>query len=195
MKKRNYRYRLNVPAERYPHNQTRIKVKLDTRSKSTVLQGHFILDVKPLPQPALVLRHWDNLYAMMRHLRLSVKESEMCKEVLRLQALCGKAYPSARYLGARAQANEKTWDRCLNYLRARGYAKTWRLHRQDGKQSVNLIDLREMWLVILALIAHNVSRAWWIGDRYMLRVGAFWMTLTDFLARYLAAATPQSSGS
>lgn len=138
--------RYTVPAEGWGPLRGS-SIKLVVRGPLPPQQGH------PLRQGGLLLKEWDNLYYYLRGLLGSPQRAELAKEALRLQLFFPFCFPSARVLAGKALSSEKTWDRCLARLRERGWARTWRLYRQDGTQSVNLLDLGGLWHALRLLLS------------------------------------------
>lgn len=151
--------RYNVPAEGWGVRVPSTKI-LMIKGKRSTLQGHYIRDV------GFLFRSWGELWPHMVKLLGSPKQAEMVREALRLQALFGWCFPKAQTLADKGLASEKTWDRCLGFLRERGWARTWRLYRQDGTQSVNLLDLGGLWEVLRGVLS-------W-GQRYLEARGLPW---------------------
>ncbi len=131
--------------------------------------------VKPLRAPGMLLKNWSKAYQVLVQMFGSVKQARMIEEVLRCQAVYGKAYPSARFLAAGALADEKTWDRCLAMLREKGYAVTARTHRLGGKLSVNLIDLRALWGIILSFLQAKARSFQHLSSGLWVKVHGAWM--------------------
>lgn len=140
-------------------------------------QGHYSQMLKPLAQPGMVLKHWSRIYRHLVAALGTVKRARMVEEVLRCQAVYGKAFPSARFLAEGALADEKTWDRTLELLRERGWVETRRCHRGDGTLSVNLIDLRRLWALILKLLASAGARVEWLQGTLWAKVHGAWQTV------------------
>lgn len=148
----------------------------------TLQQGH------PLRQGGLVRKHWGALGEVLLPLVGSPQRVEMVKRALWLQSVCGVAFPSAGYLARRAGGCPKTWNRCLAALRARGWARTARLRRPNGQQSVNLLDLSGLWAVVRGLLQRivavvgritrweKVRGTWWV------KVAGAWATLEEAIA-------------
>lgn len=150
---------LNVPAEVSLTPYVILNKYLSISGDKGTLQGHESKMLKPLPCPGLVLKRWSKVYRALIKVLGTEKRARMTEEVLRCQAVYGRAFPSARFLADGAGASEKTWDRCLDMLRENDWVDTARCHRPEGKLSVNLIDLRKLWKLILKLLtATKVQR-------------------------------------
>ena len=166
-----------VPADGIIHTYIYIDSISSLRVRKDHLQGHSIVNTSPLPLPGAVLKHWDNLYPVLRALLHSPKQAEMVKKSLWLQAMCGLNFGSAKYLGAAGLGSEKTWDRALAKLRKLGLVDTWRTSRANGDDSVNLIDLRKLWAMLLKLIQTTACRAQIVGRRAWVKIHGAWTQL------------------
>ncbi len=97
------------------------------------------------------------LSILLRNILPSQKAVFMTREALWLQATYRNCYASADYLAAKAGAEKKTWGRTLALLRKSGLAEVERLvNARTGLRSVNLVDLTELWRLLLWLL-QNVS--------------------------------------
>ncbi len=135
----------NVPAEGSSSPYTTLISSVE-KLGSTLQQGH----CNGIKQPGKLKSHWDKVEAIVWRLMGDNKRTVMVMEVLRLQWLCGQAFPSAKYLGSRVGARtergaqwctfaecpgckrkscEKAWDRCLGFLKEQGLVNTTRLFR------------------------------------------------------------------
>lgn len=163
-----------VPAERQlPQSNTNLLIK--SKDINRLSAG----TPPPLKKPGLVLKYWDQLYTALVKFVRSPQRAEMVKEVLRLQAFCRAAFPSAKYLAAKAQASEKTWDRCIDFLRRQGWARTFRLVRPDGRQSVNLIDLGKLWDLLSAILSSGHWKIQVLKRRVWVKLSGMWISLSS----------------
>lgn len=91
---------------------------------------------------------------LLRNLLPSRKSVGVTMEALRLQAYYGKCYASAKYIAenARVKGSVRTWQRVLALLRNNGLATTERLVTRFGRLSVNLLDLSELWRLLVFLL-------------------------------------------
>ena len=169
--------REGVPAEGITHPYIYLNSKLSLSVRTDPLQGHPSVNLSPLPQPGAVLKHWDGLYPVLRALLHSPKQAEMVKKSLWLQAMRGVSFASARYLAAAGLGSEKTWDRALAKLRKLGFVDTWQTSRANGDDSVNVIDLRKLWAMLLRLIQTTACRVQIVSRRAWVKVHGAWSQL------------------
>ena len=174
--------REGVPADSTIHTYIHIDSIVSLRVRKNPLRGHPPVNICPLPQPGAVLKHWDNLYPVLRALLHSPKQAEMVKKSLWLQAMRGVSFASARYLGAAGLGSEKTWDRALANLRKLGLVDTWRTIRSNGDDSVNLIDLRKLWAMLLQLIQTTACRVQIVRRRAWVKIHGAWAQLEMVLS-------------
>lgn len=142
---------------------------------------------KILPQAGLVLKRWDEVSDLLLGLSGSPKWAEMIREALRLQAWSGLSFASAAYLAEKALANEKTWDRCLRWLREQGLVASWRLHRTNGEQSTNLLDLTRLWEMLLQLLRRTVRAVERIGRRWWVKTYGAWVRASSLIPSEVGA--------
>ena len=166
-----------VPADSTIHPYVYIDSIVNLRVRTPPSAGTPSVNIRPLPNPGAVLKHWDNLYPVLRVTLRSPKKAEMVKKALWLQAMRGISFASARYLGAAGLGSEKTWDRALAELRALGLVDTWQTMRPNGDDSVNLIDLRKLWAMLLNLIQTTACRVQIVARRAWVKVHGAWAQL------------------
>ncbi len=187
----------DVPAE-VTSGTIEITSILYLRSGAPPQRGHLTDQVpKPLKKVEQVFQRRETMYPVLLALTGSPRRAEMVERALVLQALCGQAFPSAATLGwgdsvshttydrgithtvdthARLKWRaEKRWDRCLAWLRVHHLVRTWRLNRQGGQQSVNLIDLSPLWDEVRKLLTGRVGPVSRVGRRYWVKVSGFWV--------------------
>ncbi len=131
---------------------------------------------KPLRNVEHVFHGWELLYPLLLVLTGSPKRAEMLRKALVLQALCGDAFPSAGYLAGTAMASRKTWYRTVAWLRERKLVLTWRLNRQGGQQSVNLIDLGPLWDRVRKLLTGRVGPVSRVGRSMWVKISGVWVS-------------------
>ena len=171
----------DVPAE-VTSSTIEITSILYLRNGAPPQRGHLTPQLpKPLRQLELVFRRWEELYPVLLALTGSPKRAEMLRKCLVIQALCTDAFPSAHYLAGVGLANEKTWDRCLAWLRERKLVRTWRLNRQGGQQSVNLIDLGPLWERVRKLLTGLVGPVSRVGRSLWVKVSGVWVSAQSLL--------------
>ena len=172
-------FSFNVPAYMDP---TTISNRGDITKGERVTsykRGHApSLEAKILPQGELVLKRWSELYFLLLKITGSPKWAEMLKTGLRLQAWRGYEFAGAKYLAKSAQASEKTWDRCLHWLREQRLVASWRLHRLNGEQSTNLLDLTLLWRLLLKLLSRSVRAMERVGSSLWVKIEGFWVKLS-----------------
>ena len=89
-------------------------------------------------------------------------------------------YPSAEMVARRSEGSESTWLRLVAQLRAMGLVTTARLNRPNGQQSVNLLDIYELWRWLLDFLNAPKKRrkrpviTELIGTTLWIKEGAFW---------------------
>lgn len=88
----------------------------------------------------------------------SPHRAEMTLQALKLQAVYGKCFASARFLGGQAFHSEKCWDRCLARLRDAELVKTYRRIRPGGTLGTNVTDLRPLWRYLLEALGDLLKK-------------------------------------
>lgn len=163
-----------VPAE-YPLSPyLSLSILNNKRNTRDTRQGHYVQMLKPLPRPGLLLKSFERLYPILCKLLGSPNRAEMTKKALLLQALTGKCFASARYLAGAGFSSEKTWDRCLAYLKSKGWAETARTRRPNGYDSVNLIDLRELWKLLIKILTSTAHRFQVVKSQLWVKIHGAW---------------------
>lgn len=157
-----------------------------------------------LRQIEMLIRRWGDLERIAADLLGSPQRGRMVIEALLIQHGRGALFAGSRYLAAKAALVarydrrvygfvdcppaqggrwlEKGWDRCLARLRDLEVVETTRLYRQNGQASVNLIDLRRLWELLLRLLAQRrliIERRGW---RVWVKLGAVWISLETLCA-------------
>lgn len=166
---------LNVPAELQLSLFLSLPLKDSKGNTRATRQGHESKMLSALPRPELLLKHWDELYSILLKLLGTPRRAEMVKMALRLQVLSGKCFASAKYLAGAGFSNEKTWDRCLAYLKSQGWAETERAKRPNGYRSTNVLDLRKLWALIMAYLSSKASRIQRLSSGLWVKVHGAWM--------------------
>lgn len=119
----------------------------------------------------------------------------MVTEVFTLQVAYGACFASARTLAARGDRAPKTWHRLLEWLKEHDLVEVERLYRANGTRSVNLIDARKLWALVLQVIAgqRGVSAA--IINRLTgdVKVGAFWVSFAEAIKKKKAVPDDETS--
>lgn len=146
----------------------------------------------PLPKVEMLFQKYDALYQILVAFTGSPKRAEMLRYALKVQALNGLAFCSAkRYAGQaipdrQGFASEKTWDRLLSFLKAEGLVKVERLYKFNGKQSVNLINFVRLWRLLLKLLAHRIgSLIQHIKGVFFIKLSGAWFSRDTILQLHL----------
>lgn len=149
----------------------------------------------PLPKVEMLFKRYDELYPILITFTGSPKRAEMLRYALKVQALRGLAFCSAKRYAGQAMpgrkgfACEKTWDRLLAFLKEKDLVDVERLHKFNGKQSVNLINFLKLWLMLLKLLAASIdSLVSHVGRRLFIKLSGGWYD-RDIMLK-LARASP-----
>ena len=150
-----------------------------------------------LAKPELLFKHYDQLYPLLVVLTRSPKRAEMLRYALKVQILRGLAFCSAkRYAGLAYKpgtmiagkkqpvtgfASEKTWDRCLAFLKEQGMVDVERLKKFNGQYSVNLINFRKLWMLLLKLLASSVGVVERVGAIFWIKLSGAWFSRDTLL--------------
>lgn len=167
-----------VPARRGPSTSS-YSLRWGVNHPDPIQRGHV--------DPSILFKRWDVVRGTLLELvfkeRWHVrggqhwKRVEMVLEGLRWQAATGHCFASAAWFAEHAgvmenAASEKTWDRCLAWLRSQGLVKVTPLFRANGQRATNLIDFSSLWALILRLLNARELRRY--GHELHAKIGAFW---------------------
>lgn len=146
----------------------------------------------PLAKPELLFKYYDQLYPLLVVFTKSPKRAEMLRYALKVQVLRGLAFCSAkRYAGLAFKsgtmitgkkqpvsgfASEKTWDRCLAFLKEHDLVDVERLQKLNGQYSVNLINFRKLWQLLLKLLAGSVGIVQTVGRTLWIKLEGAWFS-------------------
>lgn len=133
------------------------------------------------PTPHEFLNRETELRGPLYKLLGNWKRVEMVLYAVRLQAVSGRCYASAKTIADTAWANEKTWDRCLAKLRSLELVEVARLVRQDNTLSTNLVDFSALWTWLLGLLRRRHWILEWVGREVWVKLGSLWKPLAELL--------------
>jgi len=168
----------NVPADYGRVNLVNSSVLFISMGR-TSQQGHYIQHQPvTLTKSGLIFKHWQLLYPLLLSMLGTPKRAEMVKEALRIQAITGECFASARYLAGAGLGSEKTWDRLVGRLKAAKLIRVIRLTRPDGTKSVNLLDFSALWNILHSLVVRKVTFTERIKRRFFVKVSGAWLDLS-----------------
>lgn len=170
-----------VPADRsYPFTNNSIYLKYRYTEMGRLSAG--TPPATGLKSPSIFLKHYDRIYYLLLPIVGSPQRAESTKTGLRLQALTGRCFASARYLAASGLASEKSWDRNVSRLRKLGLVRTSRLYRPNGEQATNLVDLSALWALLLRLL-QSIHCHWEkVSTSIWFKLSGAWVPINQLLS-------------
>src|SRR4030042_2030178 len=129
--------------------------------------------------PDLLFRHWDKVQGALIAILGSRKKADMVLEGMRLEAVYGLAFASARHYAAYAGVTGTVWDRLCKHLRQQGWIEVRRLWRPNGTMSTNLISFRRLFAWAFALVRANLRGVRRVKGTTMVKVHHVWIPLLE----------------
>ena len=126
--------------------------------------------------PGQFHKHFDQLYPLLVVILGSPKRAAMAREVMWRQVHMGACYLSAAHIGQTSQSCARTWGRGLAQLKRLGLARVVRLHWLDGKEAVNLVDLRMLWWRLVKCLGRGMSLLERKGGRLWVKMAGIWLS-------------------